>query len=285
MKTLGTLAIAAALIILALLVRPLLLGAGGSVPYPMPDELYKVQDFSPRTVVRGELKRSWIDWNSKMREVRIRRSERPGTSDPWPRPTTQTITTSFDISDVVAFCDAAQNVGTLWVAGTYETGLATIEKWTATAGGPGGAGAGAVTFVKTTIFQGDEMGSIASIAPDPQGRFVLVLGYESRSVYKLTIGLGGPPQVVHDVASIPELALAKSMVRSDHPVEGPNLLYEEPKRSWHVWTYGEDPTTILLGDEDDNGTIDSIEVLDRAAFEAAGYHLWSTWESPCFTHL
>lgn len=259
--------------------------ADRSAPYPMPDPLYKIVSLVPTTVVKTATSCTFIDWSSRGRFVKVYRKVRLSSDVPWSGMKIQRIETSFDISQAVGLCDGEGRLGEMFVCGTYETGIATIEKWFFSYREREGRKPAEPDVFKTVVYQGTGIGSIAAIEPDPSGRFVFALGYESGTLWRIQRSLEDPLEVVADPTTLAALTTMKSMHRAVHSVEGVKYrLFETPRREWRPWGDDDDPIVVVLHDPDDDGVIDASEAIDRATYEARGYDRWDTWADPCITY-
>jgi len=88
----------------------------------------------------------------------------------------------------------------MYVAGTYDTGISTIEKWVFV------YGLSSVPAVqKSVLYQGQSIGYVASMTEAPSGQFLFVVTDSPTKVYRVsTTGLT-PPAMVYDQATISQL--------------------------------------------------------------------------------
>lgn len=162
---------------------------GGNWP---PSNLVKTGGFvgTSGKGARSDTKRSWYDWDTLGSSVAIKRRERETPSSNWYEQL-QDMSASFHPVDVrcVVVNDEIERI---YVAGLYPDGDSCIEKWTFSQKVQG------TTYVpisqrplpivkRSELFRGSSHGTIASLEPDPEERFVLFLTQTNPTVYRLAL--------------------------------------------------------------------------------------------------
>mgnify|MGYP003885218695 CR=1 FL=1 len=112
-----------------------------------------------------------------------------------------------------------------------------------------------------TTLMSQDIGEIRSIAPDPHGRFVMVLSQQG-VLYRLTNERGGQLLPVSDSAEVPELVHMHNGYPHWHPDLGRVFLFEKQMT---------ESTRILVIDYDNDGVMDTVVPLDVASFDLLGY--------------
>jgi len=226
-------------------------------------------------VVGNDLRRVWIRWYGQKREVIVRRSVRASTGDPWPPTQDQKLTCSFDITALVGRCGDGK-LKAIYVAGTYDSGLSTVEAWVF--GDSGGTG----SVQRYPLYQGNSLGFISDITADDQRRHVYAVTYGQPAIYRFAAtpgGLTANPSPLYDTTSIPALSGAKTLAFLLHATEGAKVVIGDqwPEQTWAP----PDPKTVVLEDSENDGTIDDVVVLTDAEWEARGYDSPAAWVSFC----
>lgn len=129
---------------------------------------------------------------------------------------------------------------------------------------------------RTVIYSGTAMGHVRSMDVDPEGRYLLVLGFWSGSVFQLD--LTAPtitPAVLFSAAQLPQLAKARTLELCFHLTEGRKV--ELTESSGCVLPI--DCKWMLLNDSNNDGVFESTVTLDRAAWLSSGYDEYSNWRS------
>jgi len=136
---------------------------------------------------------------------------------------------------------------------------------------------------KKELYRGKELTHICDLAADPKGRFLLLITWESRFVYRMDINTGeydylfGPPE-------LPQIQNYRRITVGNHETEG--YIYAMYKNaSWqpgpksnavlrsdnkYVWV----TDTVIFRDHDRNGILDSqtLEYLTRQQVIEREYH-------------
>jgi len=248
--------------------------AGGDPEPALPLALEKGFLDTVRLVVDADTKQVWYDWGSAGIVV-ITRRERPAPEDPWGEAVKQAITTSFRISDVLPVCEG-ENLSKLYVSGLYDDGRSVMERWSFSSAGGGSGGFSAVA--KKVVYSGTTIGVIASFDLNEDESWAFVVTYDTDRLYKLSTSGISSPILLHDAASIPELADARTIQRRRHLSEGTKYLVSSLSR-WKRPNGPVDPNrkSIVFHDADENGVFESHEVISMSEFSARSYDFAPTW--------
>ncbi len=230
-----------------------------------------------------------------LKQVVIDRQERESPSAPWAKQH-QVLTTSFPISSAKSRCDEE-----IWVAGSAAPQNATIERW-ALHHPMRQTGSGQYIALdqrrlpedrRSTFYSGSDYGYVADLAVDPEGRFLLLLFVSfdgsSKRLYQWHLPIApppsylGPPVLLADSASLPELSLIEQVSVAQHESEGRKYVLSSVRRGTDVWVAA-DVITILLSDPENDGVLSPPIVFTAAEWAAAGYKsegAWSQYFSVC----
>lgn len=162
--------------------------------------------------------------------------------------------------------------------GVHETGQAPegplqhpwTLPWIEPAGRPND---GLVPPLRTELFRGTEVGEVADVAVDPEGRFLLLTGMGDAAVTLFL--LADPPQVhpLYDDESLPGLAPGASVDVVEHENLGRTY-----RLTCSVAPGPADDTFLFLHDPNNDGLFDSEVALTRPQFEAsADYAPLAKW--------
>ncbi len=256
----------------------------------LPAELYRVAS-STRTLealASNDVRITMFDWDSKRREFHVYRRHRADAQSPWSPLEKQVVSTSFDIADAVPLCNEDLDIRRAYVAGTYDNGTSTIERWdfVETTGGTGGFGGGShpqITVNRTVIFQGTELDIIAAIAVDPNEESqLLVLTYATGKLMRLPLSGVSSPILVFDSTTVPELANARSIGCRQHVTLGPTY-YLNSIPGWRRSMYKNEPhpDVIVAWDTNADHVPDSQEVLSWTQYKAQGHQDLRNFVDPC----
>lgn len=224
----------------------------------------------PDTVRQESLKVDKMKWSSFHRTVTVERCRRPTPASEWGS-TTQTMSASFDIAWVAV--RVTEEIDALYVAGTYETDLNTIEKWMFTYGSEP-----LPRVRRSVLYQGSDLGNIASLALSPSGQFLFFVTYNPAKVYRIPNTELSTPTLVADEHTIQELGTGPiwTLRRRIHVTEGPKYMLADdrygptrdlPSNAW----------VITLNDPDDDGAVDSHSVFTVAEWNEAGMDNYVHW--------
>jgi hypothetical protein len=243
---------------------------------PLPDDLYHAAT-AFGTALRTPLERIFFNWDSASRRVILRRASRADRKAPWSDLREQVIEVPFDLSVVLPTCDATPALDAIWVAGAYDTGGSTVEKWTlAPAPSPSSE---PLRVCRSVLYRGTGLGIVADLAVDPQQEFLLVLTYGTPRIFRLPKSAPSVPVLMFDADAIPRLADAKTIDFLLHRDEGPMYVLDT------IWRYQReappDRATIVLRDRDRDGVVEGFEVLSDAEWGERGYEWASEWVLPC----
>jgi hypothetical protein len=115
---------------------------------------------------------------------------------------------------------------------------------------------------KTVIYAGSDLGTIAAIAADPEQRFLLLLAYESGTLYSLNLGVSGAlPALELTALQLPHLALSRRISVSEHETEGRFYRFYDSKG--HFIAPG--ASFSFLVDADNDGVFDAHETIQAGA--------------------
>jgi len=235
----------------------------------LPDDL-QTAFLLPNKVRSEPLKLDMVTWSSRNRTVEVERHRRSTEESPWTM-TSQTLSTAFEISWVSA--RVTSEIGVLYVSGTYETGMSTIEKWQFI------YGLDPIPSVnRSVLYQGTSVGIIASMALDLSGQKLFFVTYNPAKVYRISTQGLSSPNLIADATTIEELGTSPiwSMQRRIHAAEGPKYLLVDDRHN-----PGQDVPSndwvITLNDPDSDGVIESHSVFTVAQWDAASLDHWSNW--------
>lgn len=252
----------------------------GGIPTGVMNSLVKPNSGSYK-VSLSETKANVLHWVAKTKNVWINRSERETPTATWHKQK-QELSASFFVIDARSRGDED-----IYVAGLYESGDATIERWKLVHP-PSISPLGAYipldrrpmpTVRRSVVFFGTSLGIIRSLEVDPQNRFVLALTQEPRRLYSISVPTSPPSfglvQQLHDTTSLPQLSGIHTIVFAKHITEGRKYLLLQQTR----WA-GLDSApsyTVFLNDANEDGVFDSPVVLDTLSWKALGYHDLASW--------
>ncbi len=250
-------------------VQPVLAKLG---PPALPQALY-MPPSGGRVVVDTPLAKCHYDFDSEKREIEIQRRERANPGAAWSS-TKQELTTSYDIAWVVGRADAQSRLDVLYVAGTYDTGTTTIEKFRFD------YGLTAVPKVtRAVLYQGTTLGIFSCVELNGAGTQLFAVTHGSTpKVYRVSTTGVSAPTVVASPATIPELGTAAvwTIKRRVHVSEGPKYLLTDDR----LHALNDMPTNdyvIALNDPDDDGVIDSHLAYTASDWDGAGMDEFTNW--------
>lgn len=264
------------------------LAAQGVSASGLPQELIKtgIRLGSAAKAVRTDLKISWYDWSTLERQVIVKRRERQLATDGFVEQV-QRISTPYFVTDVRWRCEGADEIKNLYVAGVYESGDSVIERWVFTYPSAVDSAGNYVPLderpfpmiAKRRIYQGDALGRVRSLGPDPLGRFVLFLTYDDPKLYRIDAVPGNPVSVALDTATEPYLANVGVITIARHATEGPHVRLGVGTR-WEV-DLKQPRKVIVLRDGDDDGVFDPPELLTMEQWAERGYGNATAWVPVC----
>ena len=249
---------------------------------PVPRDLLNYPTSMGRQIIKSPTDQAWLEWDTVKKRVWINRQSRPNTTAPWSSIEKQIETTSYEVTSVSTSCDGNSNLDYAYVAGVYPSGTSTIEQWEFDY--TSGLGGSLPVVTRTVLVQSASLGLITSVASDPDNRFILFVTRDPKKVYKLTLsgGLGGPggtPVVLYDETSLPSLSTVMTLERWQHVSEGPIFVLFD-NVPW-AQTVEQDHQFVLLKDGNNDGTVDSVVVLDLQQWTNQNYIDSVSWTSPC----
>lgn len=223
-----------------------------------------------------------LEWNAPNKNITVHRSERQNSSGPWAHQA-QEISASYAIVDASSRCDQS-----IYVAGIWPNGDSIVEEWalihppTFTQGG---------TYIpidqrerpavrRGVLYAGTSMGVIRSMEPDPKGRFLLMLTHGDHTLLRMDLTHPAHPiTAVHTTSSLPQLAEIQTILFAKHGTEGNKFVLTKEERSKHLHKDPQDtnPYVIFLSDGNDDGVLDTPQVLDAAAWNAGNYGSTVVW--------
>ena len=213
-----------------------------------------------------------VGWVSSRRAVTIERLDRPHASAPWNK-SKQVLSTSFDVACTVAELDDDNEIAALYVAGTYATGLTTVEKWTFL------YGLNHLPNVnKIILYQGNDVGPITSMALGASDQYLFFVTHNPAKVCRLSTAGLSTITVVADSAAVPALADPGPwrLTRRVHRTEGPKyvlvdvLVTNHRKVQRNEWV-------LTVNDANDDGTPESVSTFTVAEWNAATMDGASKW--------
>jgi len=250
-----------------------------------PFDMVKMGLGTSAKAVRTDLKRSWYDWETLEKKVIVKRREREKVSDIFVQQV-QELSTSFFVVDVRWRCDGTDQIKELFVAGIDSGGDSVIERWNFTYPAIPVPVGGDVpiderplpSVAREQVYRGNALGRVKTLSPDPDGRFVLFLTREARTLYRIDLP-SGTPYVEVDQNTVPFLASVGVVDVSRHVTEGLQYhLYGSSR--WHQdHTLPQD--VIILRDGDNDGVFDAPEVVDMQTWNQYGYDTGSAWLKIC----
>jgi hypothetical protein len=116
------------------------------------------------------------------------------------------------------------------------------------------------------------------VEPDPDGRFLLFLTYESHNLYYLPLP-SGTPTLLLSSSTTPELANVGQIMIWQHATQGRKCILPYGTRWDHV--FDSDQRTIILTDSENNGSFETTEILTPAQWQSRGYVLTGNWVPFC----
>lgn len=260
---------------------------------PFPIELETVSfDVGQTPTLVAETLRQWIDWEGGSSYVQVGRHERSDGNAEWEFKEYM-FSTDMKITDV----GFAQGGQTLYVAGIRSTSSGcedVIEQWDivfprgalvvhvptapprgtvaplpfrGTISSPVVVGGGAYVpprlrprepFVnKRVLYSGLGLGPFASIAADPEQRFLLAVSLSDGDLFSLSLTAPSAPTLEFNAAAIPHLASVKKIVAYEHQDVGRFYWLYETKDD----VFGDGSFTFIV-DNDNDGVFDSTVTLD-----------------------
>lgn len=268
-----------------------LLTFSGASQSPPPQPIEPPGDLSkpivPGNVAKAyysDLYRAWYDWETATKTVIVKRRERESATSAWVEQI-QDVSTAYFVVDVRSLCETANSIASLFIAGVYPNGEACIERWSFTYPPPPGGG-GYVpidqrrlpTIRKVELFRGAQYGHIRCIEPDPEGRFVLFLTYETPTLYRRPLPSGAITTELTQ-STVSQLADACSLYAAQHATEG---------RQFHLirgtrWEADMDASRVIIVLKDGNNdtVFDSPVVLTPTQWSQQGYDGPGVWLQFC----
>jgi hypothetical protein len=127
---------------------------------------------------------------------------------------------------------------------------------------------------RARVYRGNSIGHIRSMVAEPEGRFLLVLTYPNRQLYRIDLTQAGYPMtLLHSAATLPHLANATTLRVREHTTDGRIYTLFEFQGSMLLPNYS---VTLLLDPEND-GILAAPITLTGAEWQAAGYELDTSW--------
>ncbi len=125
------------------------------------------------------------------------------------------------------------------------------------------------------LCRGFEFGGVVDLSPDPEGRFVIVLGKAPRALYRLPIAAGAVPTLVFTSADLPLLARTDQIYRRQHPTDGRTYVLRGDARFLPGVFH------LALFDRDNDGEFEEARELDEAECKAGVWLTdFTTYASP-----
>ncbi len=266
---------------------------------------HRIREPAPRSVVVSDDFIQTVYWGPDRNEEWIRVVNRVREADgTWDR-VEYIYQAPFEVQAV-----AGRQSDELYVAGRASTGEVVIEKWRLstnvgscfmhieTNASPIGVSIPAVPRMSRGIVGGGaylssasrrvkprcerqelcrglDFGGVVDLSPDPEGRFVIVLGKEPKALYRLPIAAGAVPTVVFKSADVPLLARADWIHRRQHPSDGRTYVLRGDAQflsgAFHV----------ALFDRDNDGQFEDTRELDEAEWKSGVWLTdFTTYASP-----
>jgi len=213
-----------------------------------------------------------IGWYSSRRTVTVERLTRPDPADSWNR-SEQVISTSFDVACATAVVGTNNEIECLYVAGTYETGLTTVEKWTFV------YGLSELPAVqKSVLYQGDSFGPITSMELGASNAYLFFVTHEPAMACRLSTAGLSAPTVIADSTTVPALSDAGPwrLTRRVHVSEGPKYLLVDALLTNRRDVQRND-WVLTVNDSNDDGTPESVSTYTVAEWNAAGMDGHAKW--------
>lgn len=123
----------------------------------------------------------------------------------------------------------------------------------------------APSVFRTEVYRGQGFGGVSAMAVDPEGRFLLILASQDKSLYRLSLLDNSPPSVLYTAGDDPHFVAVDSIGPLQHETQGRMYLFEsfdgpvfQARRS-------------LMSDSDNDGIPEGITSYTLGEYEAAGY--------------
>lgn len=232
-----------------------------------PDDLIKL-DLLPGTsgkAVYTDLKKSWYNWATLDQVVTVKRRERADSSSPWSE-SIQELSTSYYPVDVRWRCSGSDEIDELYVAGLYPNGDSCVERWRFKYGLSLGGAKRLPRLGRTELFRGSDLGMIRCVEPDPDGRFLLLLTYETPALYRLDLA-DGTVSLELQQSQVPVLSEMKHIYFHQHLFQGRMATLGKNRRSDGVVVAPRN--YIVLIDSDNDGVFAPPAVFTLEEWESA----------------
>ncbi len=126
------------------------------------------------------------------------------------------------------------------------------------------------TDTREEIYRGSAFGGTVCAAVDPDGRFLILLGRDERSLYQVPLAEGASPSVLYTTNEIPDLVKIGSIGRGLHS-SGSRALILTPAGNPNWFAA---PLRVPIFDEDNDGVFDYFVALTLEQWDAS---LADTW--------
>jgi hypothetical protein len=137
---------------------------------------------------------------------------------------------------------------------------------------------------RVRVYRGTSIGHIRSMVVEPEGRFLLVLTYPDRALYRIDLTQSGYPRtLLHSVGTLPHLQSATTLRVREHSTDGRAYSLFEIYGSFLPSGY----SVTLLFDPENDGILSAPVTLTAPEWIAAGYEsdaAWSEYENLGVVH-
>jgi hypothetical protein len=229
--------------------------------------------------VQTPTKHAWVKVRQFERKLTLSRFESHPKGGPTSRQE-QTFDHSFWATDVQAERSAVSGeIVSLVVAGLHDDGSATLERWKFTYHETTGTylpleARPLPTTERTVLFAGTTLGTIASVAIDREGRFLVVHTFESHVLWKIPLVAPFTPVALFTPETTPVLAEMGNVICTDHVTEGRQYSLTAGHR---FGARGESDVTLIVRDPDNDGVFEAPVACSWAQFKALRYDLLSSY--------